>query len=182
MEDIQKEVAARLREIRDICGFTVQEIADSLHMPLETYVAYEENGVDIPISVLYHVANLCKVDLNELLTGMGSHIDTLSVVKRGTGLSVDRYAGYRFENLAYTFRRKMMEPLLVTVEPNEVDPTLVTHQGQEFNMVLEGVIELLFDSKRVRLEAGDSVYFDPSHPHGQKAIGGKARFLTVIAE
>lgn len=176
------EVGARMREVRDICGFTPEEVAKGLNIPLNVYLDYEQNGADIPISVLYHVANLCGVDLNELLTGVGSHIDTMCVVKRGQGLSVDRYAGYNFENLAFTFRHKMMEPLLVTVEPSDGDPTPVTHGGQEFNMILEGEIEFLFDSKRVRLTAGDCVYFDPRHPHGQKAINARARFLTVIAE
>lgn len=176
------DVGARMREARDACGFTAEEIAAGLGIPVETYTVYEDSGADIPISVLYHVAGLCKVDLNEILTGVGSHIDTLSVVKRGEGLSVDRYTGYSFENLAYTFRRKLMEPLLVTVEPKDGDPVPVTHDGQEFNMVLEGEIELLFDKKRIPLKAGDCVYFDPKHPHGQKAVGGRARFLTVIAE
>ncbi|MCL1820371.1 MAG: cupin domain-containing protein [Oscillospiraceae bacterium] len=176
------EIGARMREIRDICGFEPEEVAKGLEIPLEVYLGYEQSGADIPISVMYHVANLCGVDLNELLTGVGSHLDSLCVVKRGTGLSVDRYTGYSFENLAYTFKRKMMEPLLVTVEPSADDPKLVSHGGQEFNMVLEGEIELLFENKRVLLTSGDSVYFDPRRPHGQKAIGTRARFLTVIAE
>ena len=176
------EVGARMREARDVCGFTPEEIAAGLNIHVETYNGYEDSGADIPISVLYHVANVCKVDLNELLTGATSRIDTLSVVRRGQGLSIDRYAGYNFENLAYTFRRKMMEPLLVTVEPSDADPKTVTHDGQEFNMVLEGEIELLFGDKRVLLKPGDCVYFDPKRPHGQRAVGGRARFLTVIAE
>jgi len=176
------EIGARMREVRDICGFTPEEVAKGLGIPIEVYLGYEQSGADIPISVLYHVANLCGVDLNELLTGVGSHIDTLSIVKRGQGLSVDRYIGYNFENLAFTFRHKIMEPLLVTVMPSDCDPMLVSHNGQEFNMVLEGEIELLFDAKRIKLAAGDSVYFDSRHPHGQRAVSGRARFLTIIAE
>ncbi|MCL2085082.1 MAG: cupin domain-containing protein [Oscillospiraceae bacterium] len=182
MFDNMNELGARLRELREVCGFSAEEVAENLNISAAVYAGYEQNAADIPISVLYHVAVLCKVDLNELLTGVASHIDTLSVVRRGQGLSVDRYAGYRFENLAFTFRGKMMEPLLVTVEPSDADPEPVTHGGQEFNMVLEGVIELLFDGRRVRLEEGDCAYFDPGHPHGQRAVGQRARFLTVIAE
>jgi transcriptional regulator with XRE-family HTH domain len=176
------EIGARIRELREVCGYTPEDIAGSLNIPAETYIRYEENGADIPISVMYHVAGMCKVDLNELLTGVGAHIDTISVVKRGKGLSVDRYPGYSFENLAYTFKRKLMEPLLVTVEPTDTDPKLVAHDGQEFNMVLEGAIDLIFEEKRIRLEPGDCVYFDPLRPHGQRAVGQKSRFLTVIAE
>jgi quercetin dioxygenase-like cupin family protein len=36
------------------------------------------------------------------------------------------------------------------------------------------------DSEEI-LDAGDSVIFDASKPHGMKAIGGQARFLAIIA-
>lgn len=177
-----REMAARIRELRDICGVSARDMAAELGVSEEVYLGYEATGEDVPISVLYHLANRFGVDLNELLTGKAPHLASYSVVRRGYGMSVDRYPGYRFHSLAHTFKHKMMEPLLVTVDPQEEDPGLVTHAGQEFNFVLEGAIELLFDDKRVRLEAGDCVYFDPSHPHGQRAVDGCARFLTVIAE
>ena len=182
MQDEFRQLAARIRELRGICGFSAEELAGELDVSPDVYAGYEEIGEDVPISALYHLANKFGVDFNELLTGAQSHLSTYSVVKRGRGMSVDRYPGYRFHSLAHTFKRKMMEPLLVTVDPDPVDPKLVTHTGQEFNYVLEGVIELLFDDKRVRLETGDCVYFNPSHPHGQRAVDNTATFLTVIAE
>jgi mannose-6-phosphate isomerase-like protein (cupin superfamily) len=78
---------------------------------------------------------------------------------------------------------KIMEPMVVTVEYAEMDPDLVTHKGQEFNMVLEGRVLVVFDGKRLVLAPGDAIYFNSAHPHGQKALDGKpATFLTVIAE
>ena len=71
-----------------------------------------------------------------------------------------------------------MEPLLVTVGCTAAD--LVTHGGQEFNFCLEGKMELLLDGKTIELDPGDSIYFNPKHPHGQRAVGDMARFLTVI--
>lgn len=176
------QMAARIRELRDVCGFTAEELAGELDVPVDVYRRYETDGEDVPISALYHLANKFGVDLNEILTGAAPHLATFAVVKRGHGMSVDRYPGYRFHSLAHTFKHKIMEPLLVTVDPSEDDPKLVTHAGQEFNFVLEGVIELLFEDKRILLEPGDCVYFDPTHPHGQRAVGERARFLTVIAE
>ncbi|HBR31248.1 MAG TPA: XRE family transcriptional regulator, partial [Clostridiales bacterium] len=55
-----------------------------------------------------------------------------------------------------------------------------THTGQEFNYVLEGKIAVILNKKTIELSEGDSIYFDPSVPHGQIALGGTARFLTVI--
>ncbi len=175
-------MAARIRELRDICGYTTESMAKTLGMDVSRYELYERSGEDIPISVLYQMANLFSVDINELLTGNAPHLATYCVVKKGKGARIDRYPGYTFQSLASTFKHKIMEPLLVTVQPSEDAPALVTHPGQEFNLVLEGVINVYFDQKVLRLEAGDSVYFNPEHPHGQQAVGATAKFLTVITE
>ena len=76
-----------------------------------------------------------------------------------------------------------MQPLLVTLDPSDEPAKLVTHAGQEFNLVLSGAVAVIFDDHEIILNEGDSIYFNPTHPHGQKCVGDtKARFLTVIAE
>ncbi len=175
-----KQIAARIREAREICGLSSAEIAQKLNIAEDSYTQYEANGEDIPINVLFRLASELGVDLNELLTGRAPHLDSYCLVKRGKGKTVDRFPGYAFQSLAYTYKNRVMEPLLVTVEPDEKEVAPVTHGGQEFNLCLEGSMELLFDGKTVRLDEGDSVYFNPTHPHGQRAVDGRARFLTVI--
>jgi mannose-6-phosphate isomerase-like protein (cupin superfamily) len=144
------------------------------------YSQYEENGEDIPINILFRLSSILKVDLNEILTGQSPHLESYCLVKRGKGMEIDRYPGYHFHSLAYTYKHRVMEPLLVTVDPSGADAALVSHGGQEFNFCLEGAMELLFDGKAIRLDEGDCVYFNPQRPHGQRAVGGRARFLTVI--
>ena len=181
MESI-KEIAARIRELREACDYTQEKLADELGINAETYVGYELNG-DFPISVIYEIANKFKVDFNELITGEPSRIDTYQVVRRGQGKTVSRFPGYRFKDLAFRYADKIMQPLLVTLEPSDEHAELVTHAGQEFNLVLRGSIDVIFDDKVITLNEGDSVYFNPSYPHGQRCHGdAKARFLTVIAE
>ena len=144
-------------------------------------MAFEESGEDIPINVLYRLAQIFKIDLNELMTGKAPHLTTYCHVKKGQGLAIDRYPGYSFQSLAHTYKDKVMEPLLVTVEPSD-KAGLVTHGGQEFNLCLEGTIEVIFEGKTIRLEPGDSIYFDPGQPHAQRAAGGASKFLTVITK
>ena len=50
-------------------------------------------------------------------------------------------------------------------------------------MVLEGTVSVTLGDKEFVLTEGDSIYFNPTIPHGQRCGGEtKARFLTVIAE
>ena len=183
MSEEKKSISQRIRELREIFDLTEEEMAKETGVDISTYTGYETSGENIPISALYHISQKFNVDLSEILTGEPARISTMQICRRGKGKTIDRYPGYMFESLAPRFTHKIMEPLLVTLVPGQPDAALVTHSGQEFNLVLEGVIVLTYDGKEYILNAGDAVYFDPTHPHGQKAIGSeKARFLTVITE
>ncbi len=181
MEPIN-EIAARIRELREVCDYTVEQLASELGLTVEQYAGYEQNG-DFPISVIYEIANKFNVDFNELITGEPSRIDTFQVVRRGQGRSISRFPGYRFKDLAFRYADKIMQPLLVTLEPSDEPAKLVTHTGQEFNLVLKGTVAVVFEDREIILNEGDSIYFNPTYPHGQRCAGDtKARFLTMIAE
>lgn len=177
------EIAARLRELREVSDYTTAKLSAELGISEEVYCSYEQDGKDIPISVIYEIAHKFGVDFTEIVTGVPAKLDSYHIVKRGHGKVVSRNPEYHFEDLAYRYYGKVMQPLLVTLDPSDKPAKLVTHPGQEFNMVLEGTVILTLGKKEFTLSAGDSVYFNPTIPHGQRCGGDvKARFLTMIAE
>lgn len=176
-----KELAQRISELRDACGYTVEEFADKLGVDCETYRTYEKTGFDVPASLLMGIANVCNVDMAVLLTGGSSHLNTYQVVRAGKGQVVDRFPGYHFQDLAYNYTGKVMQPLLVTLDPSDEPAELVTHTGQEFNYVTKGTVILVFADREIELNVGDSVYFNPQIPHGQRCGSQEpATFVTMI--
>ncbi|MEG2118668.1 MAG: cupin domain-containing protein, partial [Clostridia bacterium] len=121
-----------------------------------------------------------NVDATELLTGEQPRMSSYSITRKNHGIAIERYKGYAFEALAYNFIGRDKEPMLVTISPDEKKPQLVSHSGQEFNYVISGKIRIVIGAKELILSDGDSVYFDPSVPHGQFAVDGEAKFLTII--
>ena len=178
------QVASRIKELREIFGFDTKTIAEKLNVSEILYLDYETSGSDIPISVIYNLANIYNVDTIEILSGMSPKLNTISIVRNGEGLKVERFEGYAYENIAYKFMHRKMEPMIVVLEPDSSDekPKLVTHKGQEINYCLEGEMIVYYDDDEIYLKQGDCVYFDPVHPHGQKAASKDkpAKFLTVI--
>jgi quercetin dioxygenase-like cupin family protein/DNA-binding XRE family transcriptional regulator len=178
-----RELAQRIAGLRDACGYTVEEFADALGVDREVYRAYEETGFDVPASLLMHIAHVCKVDMAVLLTGGSTHLNTYQVVRAGKGRVVDRFPGYHFQDLAYNYTGKVMQPLLVTLDPSDEPAELVSHAGQEFNYVTQGTVILVFADREVELNVGDSVYFNPQIPHGQRCGSDEpATFVTMITE
>jgi len=183
MQDKIKQVADRIRELREIQGRDAAEVASQLGLTTERYVSYESGQVDIPVGVLYQIAHHFEVELSTLLTGEEPRLHTYALTRAGKGPSVDRRQDYRYQSLAYNFLHKRAEPLLVTVDPGPEDAPdhLNSHPGQEFNYVLEGTLRIVLGSHEIILNQGDSLFFDSGIEHGMKALNGmSARFLAVI--
>ena len=182
MEDNLLMISHRIRELRDILGISAGDMAQRIGIREGIYVQYEDGTLDIPISVLYEIAYQLGTDMTVLLTGESPRMEKHSIVRAGKGIDIERFPGYKYSSIAFNFKNREMEPLLVILEPEESPAPLVVHNGQEFNYVLEGCVRVTLGKNSYDLFAGDSIYFDPRQPHGQAAVGGTAKFLTVIKE
>lgn len=177
------QVANRIRELREVLEMTEEELAGQLGVCVEDYQRYERATNDIPVGVLYGIAAICQVDPTLLLTGQAPRMRSYAHIKKGGGVEMERYPGYRFRSLATNFIGREMEPMIVTIDPILGEPKeWFCHSGQEFNLVLSGTVKVILGEHEIILEEGDSLYFDPRMTHTQIAIGGQAVFLTVINE
>lgn len=175
-------IAKRLIELRTFSDYSQKEMAGLLSIDEKEYAEYENGEKEVPINVIYHFASILKTEPGYVITGNLPDKDKVFVVYDGKGASIKRYEGYSFTSLANEFKNKTMNPMLVTIAPTDT-PELVVHGGQEFNYVLEGELRVIVDNVDHFLRAGDSIYFDPSYPHAQLAMGGNsAKFLTIINE
>ena len=56
------EIGLRLRELRETSDYTVERLAAELKVDPDVYRGYEQDGKDIPISLIYEIANKFGVD------------------------------------------------------------------------------------------------------------------------
>lgn len=178
-----KLIAARIKELREIAGLTVESFANELNITPQLLLDYESGTIDIPVGFLYKVAGKFHMELSALLMGDQPRLRVYSVVRKGKGLNVDRRKRYQYEHLAYNFIHKKAEPFIVTVQPESNEKVLEfnSHPGQEFNYVLEGSLMIIVDNHEIILNEGDSVYFDSSYRHAMKALNNQpSKFLAVI--
>lgn len=180
MNEKVKDIAVRIRGLRLLAGDTEQQVANAIGIKIDEYLKYENAEDDIPVSILYEIADYYHVDMTEILTGTSPKLHDISFVKKGEGLQVERYDQYSFESLAYKYSNRKIEPMLVVLDPDN-SPELVSHKGQEFNYCLEGKMQVVIGKEVFELEPGDSLYFNSTLPHKQLALNGEAaKFLTII--
>ncbi|HHT22837.1 MAG TPA: cupin domain-containing protein [Bacteroidales bacterium] len=175
------QIAERLRGLRDALELEVDEIAEKCGVSSEDYALYESGTTDIPMSFLFTLAQTFGLDTTELLSGETARAQAFFVTRKGKGISVERRKAYKYQALGSGFVGNRAEVFEVTVEPNDNPISLNRHQGQEFNLVLQGSLQLHIAGNELVLNEGDSIYFDASKPHGMKALNNeKVIFLAII--
>ncbi|HOP41248.1 MAG TPA: XRE family transcriptional regulator [Geobacteraceae bacterium] len=183
MKENIRNIAMRIKEVREIAGVSLETLAHEFSISPQTYQEYESGMVDIPVSFLFKVAHRFSVELTDLLTGESPRLHIYSLVKSGTGPSIERRRQYQYRHLAYNFMHRKAEPFLVTVEPelSESPMSFSSHPGQEFNYLLEGRMKIVVDDHELILNPGDSLYFDSGYRHGMRALDNKpAKFLAIV--
>jgi quercetin dioxygenase-like cupin family protein/DNA-binding XRE family transcriptional regulator len=183
MKEDVKEIAARVKVLREIEEITAEGLAKELGFDPAEYIAWESGEKDFSVGALVEIAGYYKVDLSELISGKASKLKTFCITRCGEAPEVSRRPMYSYWNLAYNFHGKNAEPFIVeaSAETETKPMNLNTHPGQEFNYVLEGRLLVSISGHDIELDPGDCVYYDSSEPHGMKAIGGKpARFIAIV--
>lgn len=182
MQDQIQMVAMRIRDLREISGLTAEEVAEKSGVSLEDYTAYEEGTKDFSFSHLFNIAETLGVDISDLLTGESPKLMGYILTRCGEGYAFERRKAYKYEHLAYNFRDKKAEPFIVTVE---YDGRLTgkeahSHEGQEFDYVLDGEMKIVLGGNEIYLKNGDSVYYDSSIPHAMYACERDTKFIAVV--
>ncbi len=172
-----KEMAERIRELREIEGKSREEMAEKTDVSLEEYVACEEGRSDLNFAFIYRCANALGVNVTDIIEGFSPKLTSYTVTRKGKGQEIANAHGMTYYNLAYAFQNRIAEPLYVkTVYDPEAERKPIectTHAGQEIDIVVSGKLMVQVGKHREVLNAGDSIYYDSSTPHGMIAVGGE---------
>ena len=184
MEPNVIEVAERIRSLRESEGYTQEEVAKAIGTSLNEYKEIESGNRDFSLSLLYKCAKKLGVDSMELLNGESPKLTGYALDRKGEIVPTEEHGGFMYRHLASNFRNKLVVPLLVTApyvgDQKETMP-MSTHEGQEFDYVLEGRLELRYGKHTEILEPGDSVYYDSGREHGLSAPdAGGCKFIAIV--
>ncbi|MCL2080782.1 MAG: XRE family transcriptional regulator [Oscillospiraceae bacterium] len=189
MTEQLKEIGGRLSALREIEDLTKERFAVKCGVSVELLEEYESGERDFSFSFLYNAANILGVDVVDLMSGDSPKLSACCLTRAGEGYAIDRRAAYSYRHLAFTFKKKLAEPFMVTVDPSAAadggvtPPELHAHGGQEFNLLVSGRMRFFLETLVYDLNEGDSIYFDASRPHAMRALDGKpARFLAVVMQ
>ena len=184
-QETLRDIAARVREMREIKGLSIAELAAQTGVSEAECRAIEAAESDPPFSFLHKCALVFGVDLMALLEGHTAKLADLQITRTGKGVVTAREAGIEICNMAANFRNRQATPYFVTYDfdPNLQDKPIATstHAGQEYDYILSGTMRIRVGEHEDILKPGDCAFYRSSVPHGMIAVGGeKCTFLAMI--
>ena len=185
MEYKIKEIAGRIRELRQISGISVEEMAKRTDVSVQEYVQYEDGSRNMSIAFLYRCVLIFGVDFSDLLEGRSPKLRSYALTRKGEGQRIEEAHHMVGYNLAPDFRNRIALPLYMKLayRPNAQfeDIELVTHEGQECDIVISGHMKIQIGEHSEILHPGDTIYYDSSTPHGMIAVDGEdCTFYAIV--
>lgn len=178
------DVAGRIVALAEIGGYSPEQMAESLGISQDVYDAYISGSVDLPFSFIHNCARMFGVELSDILEGWSAHLTSYAVTRRGEGRVTSQEESIEVRDLAPRFRDKNAEPYWVTYKYSDRQQDspipLISHSGQEFNVVFSGQLKVQIGEHVEVLSEGDSIFYNSKTPHGMIAVGGSDCVFCAI--
>ena len=184
MEKKLKQIADRIRELRLISGLSVAEMAERTGISESEYEECESGNRNLSIAFLYHCVLIFGVDMSDILEGKSPKLRSYALTRRGEGQRIEEAHNMVGYNLASGFRNRIALPLYMEMKYHDGAENekieLVTHEGQECDIVINGQMKIQIGEHTEILNPGDCIYHDSGTPHGMVAVGGDCSFYAIV--
>ena len=180
------QIGPKLRALRLKKSMGLVELGKHTGLSAALLSKLERDKLHPTLPTLLRIAMVFSVGLDYFFTDERKR-HVVSVVTKDERIRLPERPGagevaYHFESLDFKTNERKTSAYLADFEPieEEVDPH--QHPGSEFLHVLKGRLGLRVGIDQYELDAGDSVYFDPSVPHTYRRVGKQVcRALIVTA-
>ena len=144
----------------------------------------ERNRLFPTLPTLLRIALVFSVDLAFFFAGAREK-PVVAVVRKAHRVRLPERQGsdsaYKFESLDYPVSERKFDSYYADFLPvSRAALRLHDHPGVELIYALQGTLSVHIGGEEHTLEAGDSMYFDSSVPHGYRRSGGRTCSAIVV--
>ena len=127
-----REMAGRIKELREVSGFTVEEMAKRTGISVEEYIQCESGNRNLSIAFLYRCTLSFGVDFADLVEGKSPKLRHYDLTRKGEGQRIEEAHHMVGYNLAADFRNRIALPLYMEMKYRQgaeyEDIELTTHE------------------------------------------------------
>jgi len=182
---------AMIKAIRIENGWTLAQVSERTGLPITTLSKIENDKISLSYDKLLRISEGLGIDIGRLFGAKEPAGDnTQDAPPTGRPIVSRDSEGIAIETGAYShlypaadLLNKRIVPIIAELKARSLADfgPLIRHQGEEYAIVLDGMVEFHTDLYApLLLKRGDSIYFDSSMAHGYIAASdGLCRVLSV---
>jgi transcriptional regulator with XRE-family HTH domain len=164
-------LGARIKNLRESKNISRAALAESTGLSELFIATLEDENLCPSLAPLEKVAHALGVRMGAF---MDDQIVKDPIINRREDREVDmsmqkdlnKRSTFRYHALAKGKADRIMEPFFIEISPERSeDQTLSTHPGEEFILVMQGYIKLVYGGETHVLEPGDTAYYSSATPH-----------------
>ena len=163
---MQEEVGQKLKQARLSRKMTLKELAEKTSLSISFLSMVERGLTSAALVSLQKIAQVLEVDLSDFFVSETPRQE--GGFCRSFENNVRSISGhYVYMSLSNRKERCSMSPMIVLLMPGQTrdEVTQLTHEGEEFTYVLEGVLTYYLNGQEFALYPGDSYHGFGNVPH-----------------
>ena len=184
----QNHVGKKIAGLRELKKMSQSELAERSGIAEDVIPAIEQGNDPPALAVLIRIARALGVRLGTFIDDAAMDSPVVSRhEERNAGMSISGRSGSAnphldFFSLASGKAGRHFEPFVIDIQPSPAgQPSLSSHEGEEFLFVLEGEVEIFYGNNNYLLKTGDSIYYDSVIDHHVHAAGNNpVKILAVV--
>ncbi|WP_343208329.1 helix-turn-helix domain-containing protein [Anaerolentibacter hominis] len=172
------DIGYKIKELRVQKGLTQEELADRSELSKGFISQVERNLTSPSIATLMDLLQCLGTNLEEFFSNTSS--EQVVFHKADYFEKQDMELNSMIQWIIPNAQKNMMEPILVTLEPDGSTYPDNPHEGEEFGYILSGSVQIHIGNKTYKAAKGESFYFTPNEKHYISASGKTgSKFLWV---
>jgi len=154
----------KIKQLRVESGLTLKELSEKTELS-QGFLSMIENGnANLAITSLKKIAHAFNIEINYFFQEPslpGKYHVAVEDRPRYWMQSTDN----EFKRLSGDFPSRQLEPLIVTLQPNQKKDYLDSHEGEEFYYVLSGSVNFYIEDKKYFVKEGETMHFPSNLKH-----------------
>lgn len=157
------QIGEKIKSLRIEKQLTQEELANRCELS-KGFISQIENDLTSPsIATLVDILQILGTNLNEFFSEKIN--ERVKFTNDDMFETEDEELKYRLKWLVPDAQKNQMEPIMLTLEPNGRYKEETPHEGEEFGLVLHGIVNLHLGDKVYKIRKGESFYFKPKSNH-----------------
>ncbi len=179
METVLK-IGEKIKRLRKANNLTQEELANRAYLT-KGFISQLERDLTSPsIVTLKGILDVLGEELADFFREV-KH-ERVLFDKKARVLSSTSTEQMNVELLVPSAQSRLMDPVLVRLEPGAFTETHLGHEGEEFGFLLQGRVTLWVDEEAYRMQKGDCFYFASDREHRLHNSGKTtAKILWVVS-